>query len=244
MDSIIVFPVGSSNSIQCAASLLSNAGITLIDHPSPDVTHLLADIPTPASFYDNTLLSILPDQITIIGGNLHQFLKTSYHVTDLLTDSSYLWQNAALTAQCAVLLCQESLPRTLADSNILILGWGRIAKMLAKLLAAFHSTIYVYSRSNEHLAEIQAFGYHSVSPEQLAGNISYQHLIINTAPGICLPSPLFNRFHGAVIDLASKSDINFSRIINAKGLPNRIAPESSGKLIADTILRILKEEET
>ena len=44
------------------------------------------------------------------------------------------------------------------------------------------------------------------------------------------------------IDLASEPGMQGKSVIPARGLPGKYAPESSGKLIADTILRVLKEE--
>lgn len=45
------------------------------------------------------------------------------------------------------------------------------------------------------------------------------------------------------IDLASKPGIGGTDVLWARGLPGKFAPESAGKLIAQTILRLLKEEE-
>ena len=44
------------------------------------------------------------------------------------------------------------------------------------------------------------------------------------------------------IDLASKPGIEDEDVIIARGLPGIHFPESSGKLIADTLLRLCQEE--
>ena len=43
------------------------------------------------------------------------------------------------------------------------------------------------------------------------------------------------------IDLASKPGIGGSDVIWARGLPGKDAPESSGELIAKTIIRLMEE---
>ena len=44
------------------------------------------------------------------------------------------------------------------------------------------------------------------------------------------------------VELASTPGMAGDNIISALGLPGKMAPESSGKLIAETFLRLSKEE--
>jgi hypothetical protein len=46
------------------------------------------------------------------------------------------------------------------------------------------------------------------------------------------------------IDLASIQGIYGSDVIHARGLPGKQTPESSGILIANTIIRLLRKEDT
>lgn len=238
----VIYPVGTSNSIQFAVEFLRENHLSVIDHPSPEVTHLLMDVPISASAQIDALLPSLPDQITIIGGNIPSEFRYSYSTIDLLQDDQYLWQNAAITAECAMRLIFQSVTKILSDCRILLLGWGRISKSLCILLNAFHAKLSIYSRSNDHLAEIQALQLIPVSTAQFSDIIGQQQLIINTAPNISLPSDVLRTFKGQIIDLASKSEIHFQDLIVAKRLPERFTPESSGKLISQSILRLLKEE--
>ena len=45
------------------------------------------------------------------------------------------------------------------------------------------------------------------------------------------------------IDLASQPGLLGETVLWARGLPGKMAPKSSGELILDTVLRIMKEEE-
>ena len=108
MDSVLFYSIGSSESCQYASSFLSKSGFPITDHPSPDVTHLLLDVPSfdaDGNLRDGTdlkhLLRMLPKTITIIGGNLNAEYLSGYRKMDLLQDPLYLAKNAAITAECA-----------------------------------------------------------------------------------------------------------------------------------------------
>ena len=64
-------------------------------------------------------------------------------------------------------------------------------------------------------------------------------LIINTVPAMVLPKVPGTALK---IDLASQPGMGGNDIIWAKGLPGLLAPESSGELIAQTILQWIKEK--
>ena len=65
-------------------------------------------------------------------------------------------------------------------------------------------------------------------------------MIFNTVPALVLPDAPADALK---IDLASKPGIGGTDVLWARGLPGKFAPESAGKLIAQTVLRLLKEEE-
>ena len=85
---------------------------------------------------------------------------------------------------------------------------------------------------------LEALGYEAVDFSDVPGIIQRYRLLFNTVPD--LP------FHWDVsqiiaIDLASVPGMPGDQVIPARGLPGKYAPESSGKLIAETILRYHKE---
>jgi len=83
---------------------------------------------------------------------------------------------------------------------------------------------------------IEALGYKSLPLEGIRPE-NYR-LIINTVPAMVLPSVCGT---GLKIDLASVPGMAGRDIIHARGLPGLLAPESSGELIAQTILQLIKE---
>lgn len=245
LNNILLYTIGTSDSCQYACALLKKVGFDLTDHPSPDVTHLLLDVPSfnPAgSLKDGTdlkqLLRMLPASITLIGGNLEQDYLADYQKVDLLQDPCYLAKNAAITAECALRVAAPYLKTTFADSPALILGWGRIGKCLSKLLFDIGCPVTVAARKDHDRAMLETLGYRAVDFSQVSEILHQHKLLFNTVPDLPLH---IDSEDFIAIDLASYPGMRGHKVISARGLPGKYAPESSGKLIADTIQRIYQE---
>ncbi len=222
----------------------------LIDHPAPEVTHLLLDVP---SFQGDGLLrngtSIekilerLPETVRVIGGRLTHPVLDSYPRIDLLEDPMYLAQNAQITARCALRKAISYLDCTLLHCPVLVVGWGRIGKCLGKLLRDLGAEVTVAARKPQDRAMLEALGYPAADPCALDGILSRMRLIFNTVPATVLTQEMCRSLpqNSVKIDLASVPGIE-ADAIHARGLPGLLAPESAGILIAQTITRLLKEE--
>jgi len=252
LKSILIYPVGTTKGCRYAASALEQAGFSLVDHPAPEITHLLLDVPSfsaPGILRGGgelrTLLSMLPQRVTIIGGNLEDAALDTYRKLDLLRDHRYLAENAAITADCALQVAAPLLKTTFADSPALIIGWGRIGKCLARLLRSVGAEVTVAARKESDRAMLHALGYRAVDIPEVAGVLRKIRVIFNTAPEPVLSEAALTGCSNCLkIDLASKPGIAGSDVITARGLPGVYAPESSGRLISDTIIRLLREEKT
>lgn len=242
---------GSTHASLHAAWLLSQADLQVNQFPGWDIGHLLLDVPSfrPGSFLSqeqnlDTLLNSLPHDITIWGGNLEYPSLAGFHQVDLLKNESYLQENAAITARCALKLALPLLHTLPQDSPVLVIGWGRIGKYLAVLLKEKGYPVTVATRRDETRAVLTNLGYEAVDCDSLSSCLPDMRLIINTAP-----SPILSQEDAALcrncikMDLASKKGIAGDDVIWARGLPGIHASEESGALIARTILDLLKEEE-
>lgn len=211
--------------------------------PNEEITHLLLPVPTfnaDGSIRGGgdlqSILSVLPPNITVIGGNLSHPLLDRYQTIDLLQDTVYVAENADITARCAIGLLCDLLPCTLKNLPILLIGWGRIGKCLARLLRANDAKLTVFARKEADRAILEALGYST----QDTPNPDGFRVVINTAPTVVLstcPKAIFKMELSSVLGIAGED------VLWARGLPAIHAPESSGKLIADTILRLIQKEE-
>ncbi|MBQ8621292.1 MAG: hypothetical protein IJ422_03160 [Oscillospiraceae bacterium] len=238
MPNIRICCIAASEAVRHASIYLSQAGFEVTDQPSSDVTHLLLPVPSFASGneYLYPILKALSQNVTIVGGNLDA-VPEGYRTIDLLQDPYYLARNAAITAQCAMKL----IGRGLQGLPVLILGWGRIGKCLGKFLTEAGAEVTIAARRNTDLALLQALGYRCVPIDSLQGNPLPYKAILNTVPAMILPDPKVKDC--VVLELASKPGVSGRGIISARGLPGKYAPEESGRLIVETMIRLTLNKE-
>ena len=237
---------GSHPSLLWAADELKRMGQTVTDTPSESATHLLLGVPCKQSENEIAdLLTQLPPHVTVFGGNLKKDVFSNHRCKDLLQDEPYLWKNAAITAQIAVTLAAKQLTVTWEDTNVLILGWGRIGQCLAKYLTSLGANVTVAARKEAHRGQIAAFGYTPLNIHELSYQLSRFRVIFNTVPAPVLSAAQIRlcRKDCVKLELASTDGMAGSDILTARGLPGTYAPETSGKLIAATVLRLCAKEE-
>lgn len=250
MSKYIFYPATRSPALTAVAETLKSKGYGVVSRPCEGVTHLL--LPVPSFDADGTikgggdldeLLSILPKNITVVGGLLPEI--PGYKTMDLLKEPSYLAQNAYITAHCAIRLAMLRLPVTMRGCKVLIIGWGRIGKCLTRLLRALEADLTVAARKESDRSMAKALGYAAIPPEEMADELDQYRLIFNT-----VPAPILSAEQAAdcnarclKIDLASIPGIDAPDVLWARGLPGKYAPESSGVLIAKTAIRLLDRKE-
>lgn len=253
MNTRIFFSAGHTDALDHCVRDLQYRGCNILSAPTDRVTHLL--LPVPSFEPDGSLkgggelsavLERLPKSVTVIGGNLtHPALK-DYSSIDLLKDPIYLAENANITAHCAVTLAAKQLPVTLQRCPVLVIGWGRIGKCLAALLRQLGAHVSVYARKEADKAMLLALEYDIADITPPAYDLMRYRVIFNTAPYMVLPAELLKNCCPAClkIDLASVQGMEGKDVIWARGLPNKNAPESSGELIARTVLRLITRKES
>ena len=96
-----------------------------------------------------------------------EFEKNNIKYVDLLDFEDVTMKNAIATGEGAIKDIIESTDFTLNNSNILVLGYGRIGKILCKQLSGFGASIYVEARNIKDLSLIDAFSYKSIDLKYL-----------------------------------------------------------------------------
>lgn len=186
-----------------------------------------------------------------IAGKLGEKFKNNPSIQsyDMLEIEEYAILNAIATAEGAIQIAMEEFPKTLSGSKILVMGFGRIGKIVAKMLQGIGANVYCEARKNEDLAYIKAYGYTPIKLEDLSGNLSKFDIIINN-----IPVPILDKNNldlvkkdVLIIDLASKPggvDFEYAKekaikTIWALGLPGKVAPVSAAEYIKETLYPIL-----
>ncbi len=243
MRSRMIYPAGNNAALRYASEFLEYMGAQITQKPDDRVTHLLLPVPS----FENgcirdgwrleSILATLPGDITVIGGKVDHPALEKYRRLDLLEDPFYLAENAEITAHCALKLSLSQLPVTLAGQPVLVIGWGRIGKCLARLLRTLGAQVCVQARKESDRAILHALGY---APRQA---LDGYRVIFNTVPAQVIPNEEYELCSGDClkIDLASVSAMPGNDVLWARGLPGKDAPESAGLLIARTIRRLLED---
>lgn len=243
----LIYPATCTPAGEEAIKALRSRSYAVTDHFTPEITHLLLDIP---SFRrDGTLrsgqnleelLSHLPSACQVIGGNLHHPALSGIRCLDLLCIPDYTAKNASITAHCALKIAMIRMGCTFDSLPVLVIGWGRIGKCLCRLLRGLDAHVTICPHSQQDIAIARALGYAACSVDQIQpGDF---RLVFNTAPTQVFTDAQAAAFRSCLkFDLASTPGIPGNDVIDARGLPGIYAPESSGALIAHTVETILKE---
>ncbi len=179
--------------------------------------------------------------------------KYGLKIVDYFTREELAVANAICTAEGAIAIAMDNTAITICDARILVIGFGRIGKVLAHRLHGLGANVFVSARSYSDRAWIKAYGYKPMNTLALSGKLSDFDIIINTVPAPILDENLLLQVSKDCLcmDLASKpGGIDFSaaarlglHAIWALSLPGEAAPITSGAIIRDTIYNILHEEE-
>lgn len=174
-------------------------------------------------------------------------------LVDYFEREELIVMNAVPTAEGALEIIMRESPTTIMGMKILITGYGRIAKVLAKYLVALGAKVTVCARRYSDLSWAEIAGCSSIHLSKLDSVLPQFDTIVNT-----VPAPLFDRERllaikneCLVVDLASKtsvSDMELAKNVGVKviwalSLPGKVAPITAGQIIASAILNIIAEQQ-
>ena len=94
--------------------------------------------------------------------------------------------NAVPTAEGAIEIAIAETPFTIHGSKSLVLGYGKIGKILSKDLYALGAQTYVEARKYADLAMIEGHGYEPLPLDNLKDHIHEFDIIFNTIPSLIL----------------------------------------------------------
>ena len=159
--------------------------------------------------------------------------------------------NAAATAEGTVQVILEHLERSLLGSQCLVLGFGRIGKLLARKLKALGADVTVSARKVQALELARILGYRRVTAGSWADAPAQYDGIVNTVPApIIGPAQLpCIRRDCVLLELASlpggfcAEAQALPGYCAARGLPGKYAPEAAAAIIRSAIFRNLNLEE-
>lgn len=205
----------------------------------------------------NVVLDTMRSDQIGIGGRiplwlLEQARDNGLTLVDYVNREDFAIANAVPSAEGAIQLAMEQTEYTIHGSNCLIIGFGRIGKVLSRTMAAIGANVTVSARKTADFCWCDAYGYKKADTRALEGSLGSFDIIFNTVPHMVMTDARLAQLKpGALlVDLASSpGGVDFAaakkRGINchwALSLPGKVAPESAAAILRDTIEQIIKEE--
>lgn len=195
--------------------------------------------------------SLTEPHTLVFAGNIPESLFADRKKDKIVnyTENQALTLNGAVyTAEGAIKEISGICEKALSECNILVCGYGRIGKHLAKLLYSYGAAVYVSTSSPEKVPVLKNCGYTPLLTEKLAGqceNTGPFDIIINTVPKQIFDEKLLSTLAGTphLIELASSPyGIDFGAaeklgfcVTKLPGIPGKLYPKSAGKALFECI---------
>lgn len=178
--------------------------------------------------------------------------RVGVRLVDYYLDEELLRENARLTAEAAVGMAMLNLPVSLRGARTAVVGSGRIARALCRILLALGARVDIYARNPVSLAVLASHGgephlfdgerplvidgrtdaVFSTVPEKILGGAALARLAPKT--------PLYDLGGGGVCrESAEKGGLPLP---DCAALPGRYSPNSAADAIYAALLRVIARE--
>lgn len=191
----------------------------------------------------------------IVTGNItdeiSKYIRIENHnkIIDVMKEEELTIKNAIPTAEGAIQIAMEKSNITIHNSKCLVLGFGRIGKLLSKMLSGIGAKVYCEARKQQDLAWIQAYGYNPIHLKNIDRVLNQFDFIFNTIPYVIIDKQRLEKIKKEciLIDLASKPggiDFNQAKEMNlqvewALALPGKVAPKTAAEYIYEIIAQLI-----
>jgi dipicolinate synthase subunit A len=212
-----------------------------------------------------TILKSLTDRdgACVIGGKLSlgfvaEARERNIPCFDYFESEAFQIKNAYITAEAALSIAMDNIPKTVRGSRFALTGYGRISKQLVELLRGFGAEVTVLARKERDIASAELSGCKTINiggdiHEAIKPLLHGYDVIFNTVPSLIFERDFLERVNNRtlIIELASAPggiDVSAaralgSRVLWASALPGKYAPQSAGELIGECVEKILREGE-
>lgn len=189
------------------------------------------------------LIGMLPAKLVNIAHDLGSNIILSANLDEIAI------LNAIPTAEGAVQIALAESERTIFGSKSIVLGLGRVGRVLGHRLALLGSKVYGVTRNPAAHAWGQDIGIVPATYASLETILPQAHFIFNTVPAMVLTDDVLKECYAEtiIIDLASAPggvDFDSAKKLGIKallclGLPGKLFPQSAGEILCRTYPRLI-----
>jgi dipicolinate synthase subunit A len=197
-----------------------------------------------------------PAHCTVYSGISNEYLENCTQASQrklvkLFERDDVAIYNSIPTVEGTIMMVIQNTDITIHQSNLIVLGLGRVGMSVARTFAALGANVKVGARRTEHLARITEMGLTPFHLSELENEVMNTDVCINTIPHQILTASVLSKMpsHTLIVDLASKpggTDFRYAekrgiKAFLAPGLPGIVAPKTAGKIVANVLVSLLLE---
>lgn len=198
----------------------------------------------------------IPAHARVLTGSLGDLLQAAaqtrhWQIHNPGWEEAFAVGNAVPSAEGAISIAMAASDTCIHGSRCLVIGYGRMGRILARMLRGLGAQVLVAARKAKDRTWIHAEGHDACGLSELAGSLGEIDFVFNTAPALVLDEVLLRhtREDVRIIDLASAPygvDFEAAKRLGRKAwiepsLPGRYAPMYAGGVLLKVIEELLKE---
>lgn len=228
----------------------------IINRKCYDALKMYVYVFAPATVLDNDIAEDIPSGSMIFCLNCESklckyFWKKDIKVIKFFDDEILAMQNAYLTAEGTLALIIDNTLESIKNSNILVLGYGRLGKTITKLLKDNNVNVYVATNPTDEQAQATVVANYVCDIKSCKKHMPYFSAIVNTIPAkvLCREELALVNKNCLIVDLASKPggvdhkaacELNI-KTLHALGVPGKTAPKTAAENLRGSIYKIIYE---
>lgn len=200
---------------------------------------------------EDVLEKLAPKTIVLAGRGLNPEAVQPCLFGSYMEDEKLQERNAQISAEGAVCEAMRCAEFAMMDQKVLVTGYGRFARALAKRLRALGAEVWVAARRKEQRVAASNDGMHAVSMEEMHKALPRMHMVLNTVPAQVMGERELRAMAKGtwLLELAS-APYGFDRQkaaelgLNCKvlpAIPAWYAPISAGMALKEAVIRLLRE---
>lgn len=203
------------------------------------------------------MLNETPPHCTVYSGISNSYLdditkQANRRLVQLFERDDVAIYNSIPTVEGTIMMAIQHTDTTIHGSTVAVLGLGRVGMSVARTFQALGAKVKVGARKSEHIARITEMGLTPFNLSDLNNEVKDVDICINTIPHLIVTASVISKMpvHTLIIDLASKpggTDFRYAekrgvKALLAPGLPGIVAPKTAGKILANVLSQLIKED--
>lgn len=192
-------------------------------------------------------LDALPETATLFAGTIPAGFTVHCRHVDLTRNTDLYDRNLVPTAEGVIQILLNQIDFTLAGSPVLVAGYGKVGKTVARLLAALDAQVSIYSPTPLKQNELSA-SHTSVS----LADLSPFRIVVNTIPAVVFDARNLSTLpkEALLLDVASfpggvdatLAASTCTRLVRAYGIPGKKAPRTVAEAMCELIVAHMETE--